>query len=196
MEFFGKFDWPTFVGLMPQYIAAVATVSAVLVAYIQIRGARKEASERDALKSLDDMSSSLEWQRVRTEFVYLRKQLDFKVISYTDFIQKVVDRDYQDEDFKNVFQAFRAVMNNYELTAIGIRRGAFSEAIYKDFRRGVLIHDWKVMLPVVEAIRKQEKNKKVFEHMEWLVARWSEDEKNADSIEAQSETIEEEQDQN
>ena len=175
MEFFGNFDWPTFVELFPGYVAAFATVLAVVVAYSQIRGARKEASERDALKSLDEMSSSLQWQSTRTEFVYLRKQLDRNIIEYDEFIKKVVDRDYQDDDFKAVFQAFRAVMNNYELTAIGIRRGSLAEDVYKDFRRGVLIHDWRVMLPVVKAIREQENNPRVFENIEWLVDRWSAD---------------------
>ncbi|MEH6699387.1 MAG: DUF4760 domain-containing protein [Brevundimonas sp.] len=69
-------------------------------------------------------------------------------------------------------EAFRMVLNHYELLAAGIRNGDFDERMVRDTQRGSLIDAYEVCENVIFKMRDARRRQTVYEHLEWLHSRW------------------------
>jgi len=68
--------------------------------------------------------------------------------------------------------AIKAVLNNYEFIASGIREKAFCEKTYKRMQYGVLVRDYKALQGFIHEIRLSRKHPTLFKEFEWLGKRW------------------------
>jgi hypothetical protein len=67
----------------------------------------------------------------------------------------------------------RAVLNRYELVAIGISEGTIDRRLYKRWCRSTLVHDWQSVKPFVTQLRTNTRVWSVFCEFEALARRWA-----------------------
>jgi len=89
----------------------------------------------------------------RVLFAKLRDQ----EINFTQFACKP-SSDHPDEN-----AAILAILNSYEFIAVGIREGAFDEAIYKRMKKSLVLRDWETLSGYAVEMRSQHKRPKLFE---------------------------------
>jgi len=72
----------------------------------------------------------------------------------------------------------RAILNQYELVAIGIKQSTIDEKVYKRWCRTTLVKDWAACKALVMQLRENEKVATYYCEFEKLAKRWaSKDEK-------------------
>jgi hypothetical protein len=69
--------------------------------------------------------------------------------------------------------AIRAMLNNYELLAVGIHEGVLDEALYRNYLCSTVVKDFERMKPYIDAIRKRDMARAYIEY-EKLYERWRE----------------------
>jgi len=67
------------------------------------------------------------------------------------------------------------VLNGYEFVALGIRKRAFDENIYKMSQFSNVMKVWKASDGFIREVRSAENKPTLFQEIEWLVARWERD---------------------
>ena len=67
----------------------------------------------------------------------------------------------------------RAVLNRYELVAIGVFSGSLDEKSYKSWCRTTLVKDWKCVKPFVAQLREQSDTPTLYCEMEKLAKKWA-----------------------
>jgi Domain of unknown function (DUF4760) len=70
-------------------------------------------------------------------------------------------------------ETIRAVLNRYELVAIGIKQSTLDEQIYKLWCRSVLVQDWRDMKPFVAQIRTLNHIPTLYCEFEGLARQWA-----------------------
>lgn len=68
--------------------------------------------------------------------------------------------------------AIKAILNDYELIAIGIDSEILDEGFYFNLVRGALLEDWNAAKPFVEEIRRRYKYEEYFKGFQGLADRW------------------------
>lgn len=135
-------------------------VSALGVASIitwNVRIARRRAT-LDTLLNEQTHETSI---KERTEFINLKRKGD--LISWA-----ASDRASAPE-----VETIRAVLNRYELVAIGIRKSTLDEALYKLWCRTTLVGDWRAMKPFVAEIRTLNSIPTLYCEFEALARKWA-----------------------
>jgi len=74
------------------------------------------------------------------------------------------------------YQMIRSVMNDYELIALGIRKGIIDENFYKFFYKSAVLSHWDYAEAYVNKLRGLKKNGNIFIEYENLVRHWKNDE--------------------
>lgn len=97
----------------------------------------------------------------RTTFVELRD---------SGHLSKWADPDNTHSDESAVL---RAVLNRYELVAIGIKQGTIDEKSYKEWCRTTLVKDWIECRPFVMQLRRNANHPTYFCEVEKLAAQWA-----------------------
>lgn len=64
------------------------------------------------------------------------------------------------------------VLNGYEFVALGIRKRAFDENIYKMSQFSNVMKVWKASDGFIREIRSREDKPTLFQELEWLILRW------------------------
>lgn len=64
------------------------------------------------------------------------------------------------------------VLNNHEFIALGIRKKAFDEGIYKMSQYSNVMKVWEASDGFIREIRSKEKKPTLFQDFEWLTTRW------------------------
>lgn len=70
-------------------------------------------------------------------------------------------------------KAILQVLNNHEFIALGIRRRAFEERIYKELQCSNFIKVWSASSGLVAELRRAEGRDTLFQEFEWLAKRWT-----------------------
>lgn len=70
--------------------------------------------------------------------------------------------------------AIRAVLNEYELIAIGIERGVFDDKTHRRWHRSAVVKNWRQAAPFVMALRNRTNNDAIFHEFEEM-AKWYRD---------------------
>ncbi|PIT13430.1 DUF4760 domain-containing protein [Snodgrassella alvi] len=84
------------------------------------------------------------------------------MVNYAEFIDTV------HEQLNNI----RYVLNRLEFTALGIRRKAFDEKIYKEYICTNLLKIWEAVAPIVAEIRRRKEVFTYHQEIEWLSNKW------------------------
>lgn len=69
-------------------------------------------------------------------------------------------------------KCIRLVLNSHEFVALGIRRRAFDEQLYKEMQCTNFLKAWEATRSLVYEIRRQQKSETIFQELEWLAKRW------------------------
>lgn len=70
------------------------------------------------------------------------------------------------------FKAILSVLNNHEFVALGIRRKAFEEAIYKELQYSNFLKVHQSSAGFIAELRKNSGTQTLFQEFEWLIKRW------------------------
>jgi hypothetical protein len=70
-------------------------------------------------------------------------------------------------------ETIRAVLNRYELVAIGIRKSTLDAGIYKLWCRTTLVRDWVAVKPFVVKIRRENNIPTLYCEFERLAIKWA-----------------------
>jgi hypothetical protein len=70
-------------------------------------------------------------------------------------------------------ETIRAVLNRYELVAIGIKQSTLDGRIYKRWCRSTLVRDWAAVKPFVKEIRTANGMPKIYCEFEKLAVKWA-----------------------
>ena len=65
-----------------------------------------------------------------------------------------------------------AVLNNHEFIALGIRKKAFDEKIYKDLQYSNFLKVWDSCQGFIAELRRTRAKDTLFQEFEWLATRW------------------------
>lgn len=79
--------------------------------------------------------------------------------------------DFVNDDHEHK-EAYRTVLNHYELIAAGIRNGDFDERMVSDAQRGTLLAVWEACEANIFKMRTARRRRTTYEHFEWLYKRW------------------------
>lgn len=90
-------------------------------------------------------------------------EMSRKNVSFTDHLPNL-----QSPEGK----AIRLVLNSNEFVALGIRRKAFDESLYKEMQCTNFMKVWMACRGLIYEIRKQENKETIFQEVEWLAKRW------------------------
>ena len=74
----------------------------------------------------------------------------------------------ESEDRRHILQA----LNNHEFIAVGIRLGAFDEAVYKELQFNNIMKMWSATSGFIHEIRKIDERATLFQDFECLAKRW------------------------
>jgi len=77
----------------------------------------------------------------------------------------------EDQEHSTESEAIRLVLNDFELTAVGIQMGVMDYEFYKRYNRGTVIRYWNHAAPYIYALRARVGSNLVFHEYEELV-RW------------------------
>ena len=69
-------------------------------------------------------------------------------------------------------KAILKVLNNHEFVALGIRRRAFEECIYKELQYSNFVKVYNSAAGIVAELRKSRDTQTLFQEFEWLIKRW------------------------
>ena len=155
-DFFGTFSWPRFTVDFPVYVTAAATIALAIIAFLQIRHSRQEASSRATLQNLMDERTNPGWLRFRDHFINLRDNGRLKRPETLD-----------GEDLKVV----KYVLNRYEIAALGILTSAYDEETYKRYARSIFVNDFIHLWPFIQFIRNN-KSSRAFVEFETVAMNW------------------------
>lgn len=71
--------------------------------------------------------------------------------------------------------SLRRVLNHSEFVAAAIRNGDFDERLMRDAEQASYVQLFKVCQPYIEKLRRERQRATLYEHLEWLSARWTTD---------------------
>lgn len=97
----------------------------------------------------------------RTKFVILRDQ---------GHLSKFADPENTHGEEASLI---RAILNRYELVAIGVFSGTLDEKSYKRWCRTTLVKDWTCVKPFVMQLRHQQNAPSVYCELEKLAKKWA-----------------------
>lgn len=69
----------------------------------------------------------------------------------------------------------RNILNDYELTAIGIREGILDEELYRRWFKTSFLRDFDMVESYISEVRKKAGTSKIYAEFEWLANRWKEE---------------------
>jgi hypothetical protein len=78
------------------------------------------------------------------------------------------------EDQPQLQDAVRRVLNHYEFIAAGLRNGDFDEQLILDSQRALILQLWNGSSGYIWTLRNSRNRMSIYEHIEWLTARWCE----------------------
>jgi len=64
------------------------------------------------------------------------------------------------------------ILNTHEFVAAGIRKGAYSESLYKCMRCSATLRDWKACEGFIAEFRRQHNADTIWQEFEWLAKKW------------------------
>jgi hypothetical protein len=111
--------------------------------------------------------------------IVLTEQTDAGTIEKRTLFTKLRDEGHLSKwaDPKNTHgteaATLRAVLNRYELVAIGIKRGTLHEDSYRAWCRTTLVKDWTACKPLVMQLRQNDQTDTYYCEFEALAKKWA-----------------------
>ncbi|MGZ8256401.1 MAG: DUF4760 domain-containing protein [Gallionella sp.] len=91
---------------------------------------------------------------------------------YQLYEEKTRLSDFLESPESSEYQAILKVLNNHEFIALGIRRAAFEEKIYKELQYSNFVKVYEASAGIVAELRRSKNTQTLFQEFEWLIKRW------------------------
>lgn len=146
----------------PLLVAGAIVISAIIgasVAVLAIMQQRAIARKRAIIEALLTKNWDRDYIEIRRKFVKLRENKDAILDA-----AKVGNQAGEDAS------AIRSILNDYEITALGIKRDILDERIFKLWFKTNFLVDHEKMRPFIEVIR--QRNPRAFVELEELSDKW------------------------
>ncbi len=140
---------------------SLAIVFAALLAWFVSRQTIRE--NRNIFKDSETMS-------MMQNILWDTKYIEMRAI-FTKARASGIDT-FIDEPDSDEFKAIMKMMSEYELLAVGIKRGILSEKVLKDFIKPRLVRDWVQSDSFIKAMRDKYENPEIFCEFENLAKEW------------------------
>ncbi|MGH6792179.1 MAG: DUF4760 domain-containing protein, partial [Methyloceanibacter sp.] len=141
----------------------VSVVVAIGLAIMAVRHERQIARSRLVFESLTRKNWDGDYLDTRMKFTKLCEPDDMGLAKY---IEK--QPDYAVAEMVTV----RAILNDHEIMAIGIRQGILDEEYLFRYMRGIAIRDWNRCVAFVTALRVRTQNPLLYVEFEGLATSW------------------------
>lgn len=154
-----------FWGYVSQEAAALIASAAVAIvlSIFAVRHERQTARSRLAFESLTKKNWDKDYLETRMHFIKLCGEDDMSLAKYIE-----QQPDYAGLDMSVV----RAVLNDYEIIAIGVRQGILDEEYLYRYMRGMALRDWNRCIAFVSALRVRAGNQLIYVEFEGLATQW------------------------
>ncbi len=123
-------------------------------------GSRKIAQRRATLDLIVLEQTNSKLFKKRREFLRLRQE--------GDLIRWASPENAASEAVSHI----SAVMNKYEMVALGIENEALCEIVYKDWLKTTFVKDWVELQGYVYELRRRHNNPHLYERFERLAKKW------------------------
>jgi hypothetical protein len=97
----------------------------------------------------------------RTQFITLKRKGDLSAWAASDKVNEPE------------VETIRAILNRYELVAIGIKKSTLDPGIYRRWCRTTLVEDWRAIKPFVVQIRTKNSVPTLYCEFESLAKKWA-----------------------
>lgn len=144
--------------LVPGAILVSAIIGAT-VAVVAIWHQRLIARKRAMIDNLLQKNWDEDYIKIRRAFVRLREDTD-----------ALLDAAKEDNQSREDASAIRSILNDYEITALGIKCGILDEKIFRLWFETSFLNDYEKLRPFIVTIRLQ--NSRYFVEMEQLAKKW------------------------
>ena len=141
-------------------IQAGAILASAIGVALMIRTNRMIARQRAVLDLIVKEQTDADMIRARKTFVNLKQQ--GHIAQYAS----------QDKIGGDEASQIRFILNMYEVVAIGIKKSAYDEMIYKDWCRTTAVKDWMACKDFIHTYQR-EVNPKIYAEFEALDKRWA-----------------------
>lgn len=169
--------WGYWIQTVAFSVSALTGAGAVIYNAMQIKLARNHAelaASQARLRATVDMTVHEQNDPLLTEakalFADIRKNKDINITKIACERNSLSNTDSDSNKEKN--EAILTVLNQYEFMAIGIKEGAFDDAIYKRMKKSIVIRDLDALHGYITELRNQEKNPLLFLEAEQLAKCW------------------------
>lgn len=148
----------------PSIQAGAIFVSAIFLT-LMIRTNRAIARQRAVLDLIVKEQTDGDMIKARSRFVKLKQKGQIEQYAAND---KLASEEAVD---------IRFILNMYEIVAIGIKKAAYDEEIYKDWCRTTAVNDWMACKAFASKYQR-DINPKVYQEFEALAKKWASPDEN------------------
>lgn len=120
------------------------------------------AKQQSTINMVMEFNNDEKLQRVKNEIFKNSQDLTLKFCLLPE-----------DEKGEELRDEYYYVLNRYEFVSLGIRVGAFDEELYKNLQCSNILKIWNAVQPLVSEIRKKNKKPTLYQELEWLNNRWT-----------------------
>lgn len=144
------------------YLQVGAIIVSIIVATVIVKTHRSIARKRAILDFIVHEQTDQDMIKARKTFVKLKKT--------GNLVQYATENNVA----KDQTTTIRAILNIYELAAIGIKKGAYDEEIYKDWCRTTAVRDWIAVKEFVKAAQGNF-NSEIYVEFQALAIKWADE---------------------
>lgn len=167
MEFFGEFNWPVFIEVLPNYLVALATVGLIFVVHRQLKSAREDAAKRAAFDFNFSVFRGERHVMLLGKYNKIRKNWP-----RPELLLKYKPKDEEkDKAIENTIAVLYEYLSFQEMFAIGVLNGGICEKYAKEGSAYIIQEDWKFLKKFVESVRSGESDT-LYVHFEQLSRKW------------------------
>ena len=139
----------------------LSAIAAGIFAFLTICSHRQVARTQLAYATYSRIAWDKDFLNARNVFLNLRNEQNGLI----EWAKK------EHESTGNV-AAIKAILNDYELIALGINSAILDEQFYFNLLRGALLEDWSAAKPFVQEVRRRYNYEQYFKGFEELADRW------------------------
>lgn len=123
-------------------------------------GSRQIQAQKATLDFIAEREIDADILKAKTAFNQQRDHPN----GFDNFLQNCSNHELQ--------ESVKTIMNDYELTALGIKQGILDQAFYREWFEGSFLKDYQAVRPLIKDIREKENRHKIYNQFENLAVKW------------------------
>jgi hypothetical protein len=154
----------------------LSALSAVLLVVLGAPFSARAQMDVAKVKAAYDDVSRKQWDKdyieAREQFIGIVRAGGSADEKPLEFYVEVNSHSVHKDKEKEVAAAVRGILNDHELTAIGIKLNVLDEGFLKEWHRTTIVSDYQTLRPFIDKVRTHYKIPRAFVEFEDLAIRW------------------------